>query len=60
MNDIRKVRKIYEALEKITESVVVKVVEEPGYTGKIVVELNFNQGGISNTELFVKRKLKLD
>jgi hypothetical protein len=56
--DVQKVKKLTSILDEVKNSLLVKLIEEPDFTGKISIEINCNQGGISNTELYIKRRLE--
>jgi len=53
----RREQRTEEALFTIQDIVTRKLEEEPEFTGKIVVELNCNMGGIGTLDAFVQRKL---
>jgi hypothetical protein len=50
-------RKVLESMDDIKNSVLVFLLDENKFTGKIQIEINCNQGGITNHEVFVKRKI---
>jgi hypothetical protein len=57
MTNEKREQKTKEALTIIQDLVTRKLDEEQEFTGKIVIELNCNSGGIGNIEAFVQRKL---
>lgn len=59
-DQIRVKRRIIQALNEIQETLLLLLLEEDkSFTGKISIEVNCNQGGITGTEVFSKRKLKV-
>ena len=50
-------RKVLESMDEVKNSVLVFLLDEKRFTGKIQIEINCNQGGITNHEVFVKRKI---
>lgn len=53
------IQKYTETMQKIQEVILNKlVIEESDFTGKIMIEINCNQGGISNAEVYTVRKIK--
>lgn len=57
MTNEKREQKTKEALVIIQDLVTRKLDEEQEFTGKIVIELNCNSGGIGNIEAFVQRKI---
>jgi len=56
---IKVTRKVIEIVNNIQETLLVKLLEEePGFTGRISIEVNCNQGGITNVEVYTLRKIK--
>lgn len=53
-------RKLVEAVDEVKNSVLVFLLDEKKFTGRIQIEINCNQGGITNHEVFVKRKIVID
>jgi hypothetical protein len=51
------IKKVYHFLDDIRDTLMSKLIEEPNFTGKISVDINCNQGGISNIEMYTKRKI---
>lgn len=55
---IKTVKKVFEVLNEIENVVNLKLIEEePTFTGKITIDINCNQGGISGVEIYTKRKI---
>lgn len=52
-------RKLVEAVDEVKNSVLVFLLDEAKFTGKIQIEVNCNQGGITSHEVFVKRKINV-
>lgn len=50
--------KALQAAKVVEEIIVKKLEEEPNYSGKILIELNCNSGGVGTIEAFVKREIK--
>jgi hypothetical protein len=56
---IKTTKKVIEALDEVQSAILLLLLEEDrAFTGKISIEINCNQGGITGTEVFSKRKMK--
>lgn len=51
-------KQIMSTTQDIEQTVALKLCEEPDFTGKITVEINCNQGGITNVDMYTLRKIK--
>lgn len=45
-------------LTNIIETIFNKFKESPKFTGKIIIEINCKDGGIGNTEAYIKKEIK--
>lgn len=55
--DWERVKKVNKMLDQIRDTVISKLMEENEFTGKMSIDVNCNQGGISNIEIYTKRKI---
>lgn len=59
MSNIAKVVKTADkAVEEVRSILINKMIEDQKFTGTIAVDINFNEGGVSNIDLFIKKRVK--
>jgi hypothetical protein len=59
MDKIRLAKQIISTVGEIQQCVFSQLTEEEDFTGKITIDINFNQGGITNTDVYTKRRIDI-
>jgi hypothetical protein len=59
MNQMKLAKQVSSVVSEIEQNIFSLLGEEDGFTGKVTIDINFNQGGITNTDVYTKRKIDI-